>query len=307
MCGFSLFEDGPFGFSFSDDRTGETVLTTKDGAFIMQNKYMQLDMKLPSRKIFGLGERNTGFRLGEGTWTMWANGQETPVDDGSGGLQTYGVHPFMMVETKTPGEYFGVYFRQSNAMSPVIQYKEDDTIFSFITTGGQMEMYFMFKGGPKQILQQYQNIVGKPTLTPLWSLGWHASSYAYINQAMVQANIDGYAANKMPLEGVWLDINYMEDHADFSVNKTAFPDLKTLTDTIHMNNQRMIPIIDAGLSSMDNTNKYYAQAASKGALIKSTINADKQGGFLTQHVWQNHTVFLDFFSEDAKDIWAMGM
>lgn len=103
MCGFNLFKDNTFGFEFNDDINGQTYLTTKDQAFIMQDKYMQLDMKLPSRRIYGLGERNTGFLLGEGTWTMWANGQETPIDDGTGGKQTYGVHPFMMVETATPG------------------------------------------------------------------------------------------------------------------------------------------------------------------------------------------------------------
>ena len=53
---------------------------------------------------------------------MWANGQETPYDNGRGGQQTYGVHPFVLVQTAVPGEFVGIYFRNSNAMSPVIQY-----------------------------------------------------------------------------------------------------------------------------------------------------------------------------------------
>jgi len=40
---------------------------------------------LPSRRIYGLGERTREFTLKEGTWTMWANGQETQTDDGAGG------------------------------------------------------------------------------------------------------------------------------------------------------------------------------------------------------------------------------
>jgi len=96
-----------------------------------------MDMQLPSRRIFGLGERNREFLLEQGTWTMWANGQETPYDDGSGGLQTYGVHPFVLVQTAVKGEYMGIYFRNSNAMSPVITYTgTDSSTFSYITTGG---------------------------------------------------------------------------------------------------------------------------------------------------------------------------
>ena len=48
------------------------------------DKYLQVDIALPSQRIFGLGERNREFLLDQGTWTMWANGQETPYDDGTG-------------------------------------------------------------------------------------------------------------------------------------------------------------------------------------------------------------------------------
>ena len=75
MCGFQLF-DKPFGFKFTDSRnTSNVYLSTENSALIMRGKYMQMDLNLPSRRIFGLGERTTNFSLGEGTWTMWASGQ----------------------------------------------------------------------------------------------------------------------------------------------------------------------------------------------------------------------------------------
>lgn len=40
---------------------------------------------MPSGRIYGLGERQREFSLVPVTWTMWANGRETPYDDGSGG------------------------------------------------------------------------------------------------------------------------------------------------------------------------------------------------------------------------------
>ena len=236
MCGFELFTQ-PFAFRFTSSRDGSEYLSTFNQSFVMMDKYMQLDMKLPSRRIYGFGERNREFTLSEGTWTMWANGQETPYDDGTGGKQVYGVHPFALVQTANKGEYIGLYFRNTNAMSPVIRYKDDNSaILSYISVGGQVEIYFFFKGTAKQIISQYQNLVGKPVLPPFWSLGWHAASYGYQTLTDVQTNIDGYSKAGIPLEGIWFDIEYMNKYADFSVDKTAFPDLPTFVSKLHANN-----------------------------------------------------------------------
>ena len=196
----------------------------------MMDKYMQLDMNLPTRRIYGLGERNRNFTLEEGTWTMWANGQQTPYDDGTGGLQTYGVHPFALVQTAIPGEFFGIFFRNANAQSPVLKYSENEgSTLSYITTGGTLEIYFFWKGDAKQIIQQYQQMFGKPALPPLWALGWHSSAYAYTTLDMVKNNVESYKTAGIPLEGVWLDIPYMSDFEDFTVNSTAFEGLKEFT------------------------------------------------------------------------------
>lgn len=85
MCGFELIKN-PFAFKFTDVRDSSNVLmTTEKSTFIMYDKYMQMDIQLPSRRLFGLGERRKEFQLTEGTWTMWANGQETPYDTGNAG------------------------------------------------------------------------------------------------------------------------------------------------------------------------------------------------------------------------------
>lgn len=41
--------------------------------------------------------------------------------------------------------------------------------------------------------------------------------------------------------------------------------------------------------------------------MQSTINKMLNAGALTTSVWQNHTVFLDFLANEAKDIWAQGL
>lgn len=74
MLGFELSQD-PFYFSFTDVTDRDNVyVTSKDSNLVMMDKFMQMDLKLPSQRLFGFGERVHEFRLGEGTWTMWAKG-----------------------------------------------------------------------------------------------------------------------------------------------------------------------------------------------------------------------------------------
>jgi alpha-glucosidase (family GH31 glycosyl hydrolase) len=110
---------------------------------------------------------------------MWSNGRAQSYDDGTGGKQTYGVHPFALVQTKQPGEFVGIYFRNTNAASPIITHKNDTTgTISYITTGGQIEVFFFLKDNAKNVIKAYQNFIGKPSLPPFWALGWHASTTA---------------------------------------------------------------------------------------------------------------------------------
>lgn len=54
--------------------SSEVLIDTKDQAFVMQEKFMQIDMKLPTQKIYGFGERRRKFTLDQGAYTMWASG-----------------------------------------------------------------------------------------------------------------------------------------------------------------------------------------------------------------------------------------
>jgi len=150
MCGLTYSTDDTFSFKFTSTRDGSTLVSSEGGNFLMLEKYIELDLQLPSQRVYGLGERQREFNLEQGTWTMWANGQETPYDDGKGGKQTYGVHPFALVQTKDPKEFMGIFFRNTNAQSPVLVFNDDGgSTLSYITTGGSLDIYFFFKGTAK--------------------------------------------------------------------------------------------------------------------------------------------------------------
>lgn len=53
----------------------------------------------------------------------------------------------------------------------------------------------------------------------------------------------------------------MDNYADFSVDSNAFPTIGDyVTNVLHANKQKMVVILDAGLSADDLNNKYYELA-----------------------------------------------
>lgn len=84
--GFMIYAN-PFEFELRSTRTlKDTLINMKGADFVISDKYLQLDLQVPSQKIYGFGERHRQFTLEKGTWTMWANGQDSQFDNGQGGL-----------------------------------------------------------------------------------------------------------------------------------------------------------------------------------------------------------------------------
>lgn len=193
LAGFNL-KTKPFQFEFTDiTNSSNTLLSSDGGSFIMMKRYNQLDLVVPSKHIFGLGERTTNLTIGEGAWTLWADGQEPKYDTGVGDGQSYGVHPFALVQTAVPGRFIGLFFRSSNAMTFLVKHQDDKAKLTYISTGGQIEIYFMLKGSAKDIIKQYQEIVGKPSLPPVWALGWHTGyQYTLVGQQQIKTMVFTY-------------------------------------------------------------------------------------------------------------------
>lgn len=88
MLGLEVYPTGSFAFSYADLRDSNNIfIDTRDATLVFMEKFIQMDFHLPTRRIYGFGERTRKFNLGEGTWTMWSRNRiPGTYDDGSGGL-----------------------------------------------------------------------------------------------------------------------------------------------------------------------------------------------------------------------------
>jgi alpha-glucosidase len=127
---------------------------------------------------------------------------------------------------------------------------------------------------------------------------------------MVEDVIDKYAQNQMPLETVYLDIPYMNNYADFTVNETAFPKLYELADRLHNNSQKLVLIVDAAISAEDASanNTYFTMGQKDNIFIKSSMyKSDKYNNTLLAKVWPEVAVFVDWWNPKCMNMWSTGL
>jgi alpha-glucosidase (family GH31 glycosyl hydrolase) len=245
--------------------------------------------------IFGLGERVTDFKIKNGVYTIWAKGVPDPIDDGTPpAKQTYGNYPFYLA-TDASGRAHGVYLFNSNAMDVFV----NDKSITFRTIGGVLDFYIFTGPSPKDVIKQFHTILGKATLVPYWSLGWHQCRWGYHTVAETKKIVRLYEDYGIPLDVIWNDIDYMDQFEDFTTDPTRFPpkEFKAFIDDVHSMNKHYIPIIDCGVS---NVSKAWADGVEKDVFIKSPNHDD---GYLIGSVWPKFAGWVDWFNPGAKDYW----
>lgn len=197
-----------------------------------------------------------------------------------------------MFKNPKSGKFGGMFFRNANNQAPIIRFNFTDattTDLSYITTGGKIEVYFFLAGSPEFVLQQYQAVFGMPRLPPFWSLGWQQAGSPYTDHKTIEAVLKGYADMKLPLETVFLGEGSMDHGMPFTIDNEGFmmntpaeqrSILVWVKENFSSKNMWVVPTIHPGIP-INKDLEVYDVFNKEGALIKSAIHKDKNGGFLT--------------------------
>ena len=102
--------------------------------------------------------------------------------------------------------------------------KETSGVYSFGAAGGPADYYIFYGPTPKQVVETYAWLTGKPPLPPLWALGFQQSRYSYMTQARVLEVAKRLRDDSIPADAIYLDIDYQDQNRPFTVNRAAFPD-----------------------------------------------------------------------------------
>src|SRR5690554_1861483 len=175
---------------------------------------------------------------------------------------------------------------------------ERRNVTSFWADGGEMNYYFFYGPEISQVVKAYTNFTGTPELPPMWAMGYHQSKWSYFPEANVRQLAKKFRKLRIPCDGIYLDIDYMDGFRCFTWDKTKFPNPKKMISDLEQDGFKTVVMIDPGIK-IDKDFWVYREGIENDYFCK---RAD--GPYMKGKVWPGECNFPDFTNPKVREWWA---
>ena len=243
----------------------------------------------PDAIVYGLGEMPRGINK-RGWHYITNNTDESRHSEDK--LSFYGAHNFLLV--RDGSTCFGLFVDFPGKVYYDIGYTRHD-LFSFHTETPDYDLYLLSGGNENAVCKEFRTLIGRSYIPPKWAFGLAQSRWGYKTEEDVREVARQYKEHDLPLDMICMDIDYMQDYADFTVNKERFPDLAKLSADLKAQGIRLVPIIDAGVR-IDPNDPTCTEGLEKGYFCKKA-----DGTPFVAAVWPGKAYFADFLRPEVRE------
>ena len=286
--------------TFVDKNTTEISFKNLDGNII--NEDFQPSFKDEKGNVYiskvndclayyGLGEKGGDLNK-KGCYTENFNTDDPETDDDS--ITYYKTIPFYVAlkEEATYGIFFDNSFRSYFDMGKEM----GDRIF-FGAIGGQIQYYFIPGENIKEVVKNYTALTGRMEMPPLWSLGYQQCRFSYFSQEEVRELVKTFEEKDIPLDVVYLDIDYMDGFRVMTFKTPNFDDAAGLIGDLKEKGIRTITIIDPGVK-VDEEYDVFKRGKEGNHFTKKL-----DGEMFIGAVWPGDSAFPDFSNKYCREWW----
>lgn len=258
-----------------------TVSVNDDGSFSYTYKLAAKD------RVYGLGENVRGINKRGFEYISNCTDQPKHHEDTK---SLYGAHNFLIVDGETR---FGLFFDYPSTMTFDVAYRTKDNL---VITCDRSDLYLYVITGDSDldIVKQFRKIIGRSYIAPKFAFGFGQSRWGYRTKEDFRKVVNEHRSKHIPLDMVYMDIDYMEDFKDFTLNPDEFADFPDFVKEMREQNIHLVPIIDAGVK-IEEGYDVYEEGIEKGYFCK---RAD--GSEFVAAVWPGETHFPDFLNPDVR-------
>jgi len=246
----------------------------------------------PDEQYFGLGEKSTPLDKRGRSYMMW-NTDPAGFDASTDPL--YQSVPFLLALRN--GRAYGLFFDNPYRSSFDLG-EESPDLLSFGAEGGELNYYFFSGPTPQRVIGRFTEQVGRSPLPPRWAMGYIQSRYSYYPDRKVRFIADNFRERRIPCDGIFLDIDYMDGFRIFTWDKSRFPDPHRMLADLHQEGFHIIAIVDPYVK-VDPNYWVYQQGLSGAHFLKKP-----DGTPFTGTGWPGESAFPDFASEKVRSWWG---
>lgn len=245
-----------------------------------------------STRVYGLGENVRG--INKRGYKYISNNTDDPNHQ-EDTRSMYGSHNFLLIEGQ---ERFGLFIDYPSIITFDIGYERCNTL-EISCDHMDLDLYIITGETALDIVKQFRVMIGRSYIAPKFAFGFGQSRWGYRTDEHFREVARLHRENHIPMDMVYMDIEYMEAFKDFTVNPEAFPDFPALVQDLKEDNIRLIPIIDAGVK-IEEGYDVYEEGVEKGYFCKR-----KDGSNFVATVWPGETHMPDFLNKDARKWFGM--
>ena len=241
-----------------------------------------------SDRVYGLGENVRG--MNKRGWIYESKCSDNP-DHQEDTRALYGAHNFLVVDGK---EQFGIFLDYPGILTFDVGYTRRSEL-KITASDWNLDLYVITGENVKDIVKQFRHLIGRSFVVPMWAFGYGQSRWSYMNEDEVREVVNKHRQLGIPLDSVYLDIDYMERYKDFTLNDEAFPEFEKFNEEMKEQNIHLVPIIDAGVKQEEGYS-VYEEGLEKGYFCKK-----EDGTPFVAAVWPGKALFPDMLNKEARD------
>lgn len=237
--------------------------------------------------VYGLGEANRGINKRGYCYISDCADDPNHTEDK---LSLYGAHNFILVSGR---ETFGLFVDYPGKLTFDIGYDCPD-LLTVSCARADLDLYVLEGESPADIVKQFRKMIGRSYIPPKFALGFGQSRWGYKTKEDFVRVAENYRKNHLPIDMIYMDIDYMEEYKDFTVNQEEFGEFSAFVEAMKEKNIRLVPIIDAGVK-IEEGYPVYEEGIAQGYFC---VREDKTP--FTAAVWPGYTHFPDVLNPKAR-------
>ena len=239
--------------------------------------------------VYGLGETVRGMNK-RGWRYISNNADETFHEEEKNSL--YSSHNFFVIISA--GKSIGIYVDTPGVVEFDIGYtKLNQIILRFEEFDA--DLYYKEGRSPQEVIREFRELTGRSYIPPRWAFGYGQSRFSYMDEDEIRTLIKSYKKAGFPIDSVYLDIDYMEEYKDFTVNKERFPNFSDFVNEMQEEHIHLVPIIDAGVKKDEN------YEVCREGVEKDYFCRKENGEYLVGAVWPGKAYFPDFMKPEVRE------
>ena len=257
------------------------------GTFSTENGFSFTTKLADEDMVFGLGEANRGINKRGFLYISDCADDPNHVESKT---SLYAAHNFIIISGKT---HVGFFFDYPGTLRFDIGYTTSDTM-TVSCENADLYVYMITGDSDLDIVKQFRGIIGRSYIAPKFAFGYGQSRWGYKTEDDFRTVVKKYRENHVPLDMVYMDIDYMQDYKDFTVNEERFPDFEGFVQDMKKEKIHLVPIIDAGVK-VEEGYDIYEEGCEKGYFCRR-----EDGSYFEATVWPGWTHFPDVLNADAR-------